>query len=131
MILIKFFLTGYLYDRFKLRCVYLNEEDKFRECYTCLNLMIQVHLQVVFFTIFFIKHILLKMAPKFEKTKLFKKGLILAINVLVFRVPTRRNIFFYYGGKKGRFSLVFTMELFSAVLIFHFKFCLDIFYFKT
>ena len=44
-----------LYDCFKLVCAYLNEEDKISECYSCLKMMIQAHLHVVFFTIFFIK----------------------------------------------------------------------------
>ena len=39
---------------FKLIYVYLNEGDKFCECYSCLKLMIQAHLHVRFFTIFFI-----------------------------------------------------------------------------
>ena len=56
MILIKSFLTGVLYDCFKLIYASLNEEDKFRECYSCLKMRIQAHLHVGFIKIFFIKH---------------------------------------------------------------------------
>ena len=55
MILIKSFLTEVLYDCFKLMYVYLNEGYRVRECYSCLKMMIQAHLHVAFFTIFFIK----------------------------------------------------------------------------
>ena len=60
MILIKSFLTGVSYDRFKLTYVNLNEQDRVRECYNCLKLMIQAHLHVGFLTKFFIKHVSLK-----------------------------------------------------------------------
>ena len=52
-------LTGALYD-FKLLYVDLNEGDKVRGCYSCLKWMIQAHLHVGFFKMFFIKHVLLK-----------------------------------------------------------------------
>ena len=55
MILIKSFLTGVLYDCFKLIYAYLNEGDKVRECYSCLKMIVQGHLHVGFFTILFIK----------------------------------------------------------------------------
>ena len=55
IILIKSFLTGVLYDCFKLIYAYLNEGDKVCECYSCLKMVIQAHLHVGFFTIFFIK----------------------------------------------------------------------------
>ena len=55
MILIKSFLTGVLYDCFKLMEGYLNQEDKIRKCYYCLKIMIQAHLHVCLFTIFFFK----------------------------------------------------------------------------
>ena len=44
MILIKSFLTGNLYDCFKLIQTYLNEKDKVRECYSSLKLTIQAHI---------------------------------------------------------------------------------------
>ena len=44
-----------MYDCFKLIYTYLNEGDKVSEFYSCLKMVIQVHLHVVFFTIFFIK----------------------------------------------------------------------------
>ena len=59
-ILIKSFLTGVLYDRFKLIHAYLNEGDKVRECYSCLKTVIQAHFYVGFFTTFFIKRASLK-----------------------------------------------------------------------
>ena len=49
MILIKSFLTGVLYDSFKLIYAYLNEADKVRECYNCLKMMMQANLHVRFF----------------------------------------------------------------------------------
>ena len=60
MILIKFFLTGVLYDCFKLIYAYLNEGDKVRECYSCLKMIIQAPLHVGFSTIFIIKRASLK-----------------------------------------------------------------------
>ena len=60
MILMKSFLTEVLYDRLKLIYTYLNEENKVRECYSCLKMIIQAHLHVGFFTIFFIKRASLK-----------------------------------------------------------------------
>ena len=60
MILIKSFLTGVSYDRFKLIYANLNEGDEVRECYSPLKLMIQVYFHVVFLTKFFVKHVSLK-----------------------------------------------------------------------
>ena len=60
MILIKAFLKGVLYDCFKLIYAYLNEGDKVREYYSCLKMIVQVHLHVGFSTIFFIKRAPLK-----------------------------------------------------------------------
>ena len=60
MILMKSFITGVLYDCFKLIYAYLIERDKVRECYSCLKMMIQAHLHVGFITIFFIKRASLK-----------------------------------------------------------------------
>ena len=60
MILMKSFITGVLYDCFKLIYAYLIERDKIRECYSCLKMMIQAHLHVGFITIFFIKRASLK-----------------------------------------------------------------------
>ena len=40
--------------------LYLNEGNKVRKCYSCLKMMTQAHLYVVFFTIFFIKRASLK-----------------------------------------------------------------------
>ena len=53
--LIKSFLTGVLYDRFKLIYAYLMEGDKVCVCYSCLKMVIQAHLHVLFPTIFFTK----------------------------------------------------------------------------
>ena len=47
MLLIRSFLTGFLYDCFNLYA-YLNEGDKVRECYSCLKMMIQANLHVGF-----------------------------------------------------------------------------------
>ena len=60
MVLISSFLTGSFltgYDRSKLIYEHLNDGDKVRECYSCLQLMIQPHLPVGFSEIFFRKHI--------------------------------------------------------------------------
>ena len=54
------FFNRVLCDCFKLIYAYLNEEDKVHECYSCLKMMIQTHLHVGFFTIFFIKRESLK-----------------------------------------------------------------------
>ena len=53
MILIKSFLTEVSYDRFKLIYAYLNEGEKIRECYSCLKIIIQAHLHVLFFSQYF------------------------------------------------------------------------------
>ena len=53
MILIKSFLTEVSYDRFKLIYAYLNEGEKIRECYSCLKMIIQAHLHVLFFSQYF------------------------------------------------------------------------------
>ena len=55
MILIKSFLTEAFYDR-----LYLSKGDKVCNCYSCLEMIIQVLLYVGFFTIFFNKHASLK-----------------------------------------------------------------------
>ena len=52
-------LNRSLYDCFKLIYMYLNEGDKVRECYSCLKMIVQAHLHVGFFSIFFIKRALL------------------------------------------------------------------------
>ena len=54
MILIKSFLIAVLYDCFKLIYAYLNEEDKVRECYSSLKMVVQAHLDVVFSQYFLI-----------------------------------------------------------------------------
>ena len=51
---LKSLLTVVLYDHFKLMYMYLNEGDKIRECCHCLKLMIEAHLHVRLFTIFFV-----------------------------------------------------------------------------
>ena len=48
MLLIKSFLIEALYNRSKLVYGYSNEEDKVRECYNCLKLIIQAYLHVRF-----------------------------------------------------------------------------------
>ena len=60
MTLIKSFWRGVLYDRFKVIYAYLSEQDKLSKCYSCLKMIIQVHLHVGFFKIFFIKRASLK-----------------------------------------------------------------------
>ena len=63
MILIKSFLTGVLYDYFKLIYAYLNEGRKVHECYSCFKMIAQANLHaflVVFFSISIIKHVLIK-----------------------------------------------------------------------
>ena len=55
MILIKYF-----YDCFKLIYACLNEEGKVREFYSCLKMIVQTDLHVVFFAIFYIKRLPLK-----------------------------------------------------------------------
>ena len=57
---IKSFLTGVLYDCFKLIYAYLTEGDKIFECYSYLKMVIQANLYVSFFTIFFTKRASLK-----------------------------------------------------------------------
>ena len=52
----KSFLSGVLYDCFKVIYTYLNEGDKVCLCYSCLKMVTQADLHVGFFTIFFIKH---------------------------------------------------------------------------
>ena len=47
MILNKSFLTGVLYDCFKLTDVFLTEWDETCECYSCLKLMIQARSSIV------------------------------------------------------------------------------------
>ena len=50
MMLIKSFLTRFLYDCFKLIYEYLNEGDKVDECYCSLRMMMQAHLHLAFCT---------------------------------------------------------------------------------
>ena len=57
----KSFLTGVLHDCFKFTCANLNEGDKVCECYSCLKMLIQTHLNVSFITKFFIKRASLKL----------------------------------------------------------------------
>ena len=61
MVLVKSFLTWALYACFKLIYVDFNEWGKVRKYCTCLKLMIQAHLHVGFFKIFFIKHVSLSL----------------------------------------------------------------------
>ena len=49
-----------MYDCLKLIYAYLNEGDQGCEYYSCLKVVVQVHLHVGFFTIFFIKRAWLK-----------------------------------------------------------------------
>ena len=56
MVIINSFFTGALYNCSKLKDGYLNKRDKVCECCSCLKLMIQAYLHVVFL-IFFIKHV--------------------------------------------------------------------------
>ena len=60
MILMRSFLTRVLYDCFKVIYAYLNHGDNVRECYSCLEMMMQAYLHVGFFTMFFIKRASLK-----------------------------------------------------------------------
>ena len=59
-ILIKSFLIRVLYYCYKLTYAYLNEGDKVCECYSCFKIVMQAHLHVGFFAIFFIERVLLK-----------------------------------------------------------------------
>ena len=58
MVLVKSFIAGALHDRFKLIHLYLNKGDKIRECYSSFKVMIQAHLHIGLFKIFFIKDFL-------------------------------------------------------------------------
>ena len=62
MILITSFLTGVLYDYFKLIYAYLNEGRKVHECYSCFKMIAQANLHVFFFffSISIIKHVLIR-----------------------------------------------------------------------
>lgn len=60
IILIKFFLAEVFYDYFRLIYAYLHEKDKFCKCFNSLKIVIQAHLQIGFFTMFFIKQASLK-----------------------------------------------------------------------
>ena len=55
IILIKSFLTGILFDCFKLIYAYLSKGDQVCECYSCLKMVIKAHLLVGFIAISFIK----------------------------------------------------------------------------
>ena len=67
MIFIKSFLTGVLYDCFKLMYAYLNEGDKVCECYGCLKMVIQARLHVGFSRMIFIKRTSLKLLSLYMK----------------------------------------------------------------
>ena len=56
MFLIEGFLTGAFHDRFNFTTALLTTND----CYSCLKLMIQSHLHIGFFKIFFIKNVSLR-----------------------------------------------------------------------
>ena len=94
IILIKSFLSGVLYDCFKVIYTYLNEGDKVCVCYSCLKMVIQAHLHFGFFTIFFIKHTshkqfylyleLLKSSIFFKQKKQKKKKKIISVLRLKF-----------------------------------------------
>ena len=58
MVFIKVFLTGVLYENFKLVYMHLKEEDIVRKCYSCL--LKQANFYVCFFTIVFVKPASLK-----------------------------------------------------------------------
>ena len=61
--------------------MYLNEGDKVRECYSCLKMIVQAHLHVGFFSIFFIKRALLKQfylyVKMLQSSTIFKQKLIM------------------------------------------------------
>ena len=79
MILIKSFLTGVLYDCFKLIYTYLNKGKKVRQCNGCLK-MIQAHLYFVFFqNIFYKICITLRILYKkqFQPSAVFKEKIIM------------------------------------------------------
>ena len=56
-----------------------------------------------------------RVAPRIEKTEVFRKVDILQA-VLVLQVASSKKIFFYYGGKKKHFFFIFIMQLSSTVL---------------
>ena len=90
MILIKSFLTGVLYDSFRLIYTYVNEVDKVRECYSCLEIMMQARLHVVFFfTVFIIKRASFKrfylhMKPCNQAQFLNKKIIMKCLEIKIF-----------------------------------------------
>ena len=59
-IFIKSVFTGVLCNSFKIVYAYLNDEDKVRECYSCLKMMIKTHLHVGFIPRFLTKRAPLK-----------------------------------------------------------------------
>ena len=86
MILIKSFLKGVFYDCFKTDIPVFNEVDKVRECYSCLKMMVQAHLHVGFFTIFFITRASLKrfylFMKLFQSNTIFKQKIIMKCLVI-------------------------------------------------
>ena len=61
------------------------------------------------------KRFVIKVAPRVEKTEVFRKGWNFA-NQIYFASCKMRKHFFYYGRKKYYFFLIFTMELFFTAL---------------
>ena len=57
-----------------------------------------------------------KVAPRVEKTEVFRKSWNFANRTYFASCIIRKHFFFYYGQKKQRFFLIFTMELFSTAL---------------
>ena len=57
MIIFKSFLTGVLYDYFKLKYVYLNEKDKVCKGYCCFKQLIEAHVHAGFFKIILLKDV--------------------------------------------------------------------------
>ena len=92
MILIKSFLTGVLYDCFKLIYAYLNEGNEVCECYSCSKMVIQACLYVGFSTIFFIKRASLKRL--YLQLKLLQSSAIFKQknNHNFFTTPNSRNV---------------------------------------
>ena len=56
-----------------------------------------------------------KVAPRIEKTEVFKKKLTFC-KLLLFSKSYHEKIFFYYGGKKQCFFFIFIIKLSSTAL---------------
>ena len=115
MILIKSFLPGVLYDCFKLIYEYLNEGDMVRACYSCLKMIIEAHLHVGFFAIFFINRASLRWFYLYMKllqsSTIFKQSNNHEVAIKIFAW------FFYIPNSKNITATVCTIEKFELILL--------------